>query len=374
MKKAICAVFLLFALLLPFPQRAFAAEMDGLLQEELERLEIETVDRAAEGLEPEQEFGKLLRDILSGDFDFSFRSLGEGLAEAAFGEFRIQGRLLAQLLLVVVLSAALKQLSSSFQGKSVGEMGFYLCYMVLVVVILSSFHSISQSVVERMDGICKVFEAMLPIFLVLSASSGNFTQTAMMGPVMMGGSAALSLAVSRILVPAILLAVSLELADHISEKAILGRFAKLLRQCIAWGMKGAAMLFMLLVSLQKIGGGALNGLAARTARIAVNSVPVVGNVMGGAVETAAAVAGTLRSGTLAAAAVFLLLLCIPLVVKMIVILLVFQVTSAAAEFICEERLVECIAAAGEYTALLLGIVVLGEGMFLFSALLLLGGL
>ena len=131
---------------------------------------------------------------------------------------------------------------------------------------------------------------------------------------------------------------------------------------------------MLLISLQKIGGGAMNGLAARTARIAVNSVPVVGNVMGGAVETAAAVAGTLRSGTLVAAAVFLLLLCIPLVVKMLVILLVFQVTAAAAEFICEERLVECIAAAGEYTALLLGVIVLGEGMFLFSALLLLGGL
>lgn len=214
----------------------------------------------------------------------------------------------------------------------------------------------------------------MPIFLVLSATSGNFTQTAMMGPVLMGGSAALSFAVSYILVPAILLAVSLELADHISEKAILGRFAKLLRQCIAWGMKATAMLFMLLISLQKIGGGAMNGLAARTARIAVNSVPVVGNVMGGAVETAAAVAGTLRSGTLVAAAVFLLLLCIPLVVKMLVILLVFQVTAAAAEFICEERLVECIAAAGEYTALLLGVIVLGEGMFLFSALLLLGGL
>lgn len=371
MRKHICRAFLLFWFLLPFPQSAYAADF---LQEELERLDTETIDRAAAEMEPEQGFGTLLKDIISGDFDFSLHSIGDGLAEAAFGEFRVQGRLLAQLILVVILSAMLKQLSVSFRGKSVGEMGFYLCYMVLVVVILSSFHSIAQGVVERMNGICKVFEAMLPIFLVLSASSGNFTQTAMMGPVMMGGSSVLSLAVSRVLIPAILLAISLELVDHISEKAILGRFAKLLRQCIAWGMKGAAMLFMLLVSLQKIGGGALNGFAAKTARIAMNSVPVVGNVMGGAVETAAAVAGTLRSGTLTAAAVFLLLLCIPIVIKLIVILLVFQVTAAAAEFICEERLVECIAAAGDYTALLLGVIVLGEGMFLFSSLLLLGGL
>lgn len=195
-----------------------------------------------------------------------------------------------------------------------------------------------------------------------------------MGPTLMGGATALSVGISYVLIPAIQLSIALEMADHISEKPILGKFAELLRQCISWGMKGAAMLFMLLLSLQKIGGGALNGLAAKTAKIAVGAVPVVGGVMGGAVETAAAMTGTLKSGTLVAAVVLLLLLCLPLLIKLLVILLVFRLTAAAAEFICEERLVECIAAAGEYIGLLLGIVFLGEGMFFFSALLLLGGL
>ena len=190
----------------------------------------------------------------------------------------------------------------------------------------------------------------------------------------MGGATALSVGISYVLIPAIQLSIALEMTDHISEKPILGKFAELLRQCISWGMKGAAMLFMFLLSLQKIGGGALNGLAAKTAKIAVGAVPVVGGVMGGAVETAAAMAGTLKSGTLVAAVVLLLLLCLPLLIKLLVILLVFRLTAAAAEFICEERLVECIAAAGEYIGLLLGIVFLGEGMFFFSALLLLGGL
>lgn len=359
--------------LLPMP--AFASEIDTQTMEaEIEKLETEAVDEAAEDLDAEVGFSKLLEDVLIGGFDFTFAGMKEELAEAAFGEFRLQGKLLMQLLIVVILSAILKQLSDSFQGKSVGEMGFYICYMVLVVVILNSFHGISEGVVERMNGICGVFGAMVPIFLVLSAANGNLAQGALMGPAIIGGSATLTVAVSKIIIPAILLAISLEMADHISEKPILGKFAELLRQCISWGMKGAAMAFMLLISLQKIGGGALNGLAAKTAKIAVSSVPVVGNVMGGAVETAAAVAGTLRSGTLVAAAVFLLILCIPLVIKLLVIMLVFKLTAAAAEFICEERLVECISAAGEYTGLLLGVVFLGEGMFLFSALLLLGGL
>lgn len=376
MKKRGLLLLLLLSLL---PQPAYAAEESGSIESGsiesgLAELETEAVDAAAEDLGAEQGFSELLREVLSGEFDFGFSDLKEKALAQTLGELRVQGRLLAQLVLIVILSAVLKQCSDSFQGKAVGEMGFYVCYMVLIVVILTSFYSISHTVVERMRGLCGVFGTMVPIFLVLSASSGNVAQGALMGPTLLGGSTALSVAISYVLIPAILLAIALELTDHISERPILRRFAQLLRQCISWGMKGAAMAFMLLLSLQKIGGGALNGLAAKTAKIAVGAVPVVGNVMGGAVETAAAVAGTLKSGTLVAAAVLLLLLCLPLLIKLFVILLVFRLTAAAAEFICEERLVECIAAAGEYTGLLLGVVFLGEGMFLFSALLLLGGL
>ena len=360
MKKWGLLLILLLSLL---PRTTFAEETaDAIcIEGETEGLDTDAVDAATEEMDAEVSFSDLLAEILSGEFDFTFANIKEKALELTFGELRMQGRLLAQLVLIVILSAILKQCSDSFQGKNVGEMGFYVCYMVLIVAILTSFYSISQSVVERMRGLCGVFGAMVPIFLVLSASSGNLTQGALMGPTLMGGATALSVGISYVLIPAI-------------QLSILGKFAELLRQCISWGMKGAAMLFMLLLSLQKIGGGALNGLAAKTAKIAVGAVPVVGGVMGGAVETAAAMAGTLKSGTLVAAVVLLLLLCLPLLIKLLVILLVFRLTAAAAEFICEERLVECIAAAGEYIGLLLGIVFLGEGMFFFSALLLLGGL
>ena len=362
MKKWGLLLILLLSLL---PRTAFAAETaDAIcIEGETEGLDTDAVDAAAEEMDAAVSFSDLLAEILSGEFDFTFANIREKASELMFGELRMQGRLLAQLVLIVILSAILKQCSDSFQGKNVGEMGFYVCYMVLIVAILTSFYSISQSVVERMRGLCGVFGAMVPIFLVLSASSGNLAQGALMGPTLMGGATALSVGISYVLIPAIQLSIALEMADHISEKPILGKFAELLRQCISWGMKGAAMLFMLLLSLQKIGGGALNGLAAKTAKIAVGAVPVVGGVMGGAVETAAAMAGTLKSGTLVAAVVLLLLLCLPLLIKLLVILLVFRLTAAAAEFICEERLVECIAAAGEYIGLLLGIVFLLKGQF-----------
>ena len=272
MKKWGLLLILLLSLL---PRTTFAEETaDAIcIEGETEGLDTDAVDAATEEMDAGVSFSDLLAEILSGEFDFTFANIKEKALELTFGELRMQGRLLAQLVLIVILSAILKQCSDSFQGKNVGEMGFYVCYMVLIVAILTSFYSISQSVVERMRGLCGVFGAMVPIFLVLSASSGNLTQGALMGPTLMGGATALSVGISYVLIPAIQLSIALEMTDHISEKPILGKFAELLRQCISWGMKGAAMLFMLLLSLQKIGGGALNGLAAKTAKIAVGAVP-----------------------------------------------------------------------------------------------------
>lgn len=372
-------VIVLLFFLLPMPVWAVEEEqgsevpLEVTLEEAAAALDTRDVDAAVKELGAETDFSKLMEEVLSGEFDFSFSGWRQKLYQAAFGELQMQGKLLTQLLLVVILSAILRQLSASFRGKSVGEMGFYLCYVILVAVLLSAFYEIAACVVERMTGICRVFRGMVPLFLLLSGASGKLMEGAWMGPTLLGGSALLSEGIRRILVPGILLAIGLELADHISERPILGRFSALLRQGLRWGMKGTAMGFMLLLSLQKIGGAATNGLATRTAKIVVGAVPIVGDIMGGTVEAAAAVFSTLKSGVLVTAAVLLLLLCLPLLVKLLVIWLVFRLTAAASEFICEERLVDCISAAGEYTGLLLGIVFLGEGMFLFSALLLLGG-
>lgn len=368
-------------LLFLFPMPVWAVEEERLpevpievaVEEAAAAFDTRELDVAVKELGEDMDFSQLLEKVLSGEFDFSFSEWRQALLRTAFGELQMQGKLLTQLLLVVILSAILRQLSDSFQGKSVGELGFYLCYVILVAVLLSAFYEIADCVVERMTGICKVFRGMVPLFLLLSAASGKLMEGAWMGPTLLGGSALLAEGIRKFLVPGILLAIGLELADHISEKPILSRFAALLRQGLQWGMKGTAMGFMLLLSLQKIGGAAANGLTAKTAKILVGAVPVIGDLMGGAVETATAVLGTLKSGVLVAAAVLLLLLCLPLLVKLLVICLVFRLTAAASEFICEERLVDCISAAGEYTGFLLGIVFLGEGMFLFSALLMLGG-
>ena len=357
MKKIGMMVLLsLFLLAMPVPAWGASTELAPYLED----LNMEQIDTAAEDAVEDVTFSELVEDVLTGEFSFSMEDLWERLGEVAFGELRTQTGLIMQLIAVSILAAMLRQVSGSFCGREVGEMGFYVCYMVLIVVIITTFYDITAMVVDRVEQTADIFGAMLPVFLALAASSGNLTQTALMGPTMMGGCTLIVFLLKSVIVPVLLAAVALELVDRLSEQPLTARFAALLRQGVSWGLKGLAGGFMLLLSLQKIGGGAVNGLAVRTAKIAVNAVPVVGDVMGGAVDTAAA------------AVIFLILVCIPLVVKLVAMTLIFKLTAAAVESVCEARLVECIGIAGDYTALLLGVVFLVEVMFLFSSVLLLG--
>ena len=380
LKKIYCLVILLCCLIYPNTTYAQAdvpteTEMETKTENDMTQeyfAQLEEVDEATEDYLDGTSFTDLIQKILSGELSFSVEDGKEWLMEMAFGEIRTQGKLVMQLLTVSVLAAILRQLSASFANKEVGEMGFYVCYMILIAVVLTTFFEITEALIERVEQTADIFSVMLPVFLALSASSGNLTQTALMGPTLMGGCTLIAILMKTVIVPIVLVAVALEMTDRLSDQPLTSRFAKLLKQCLNWGLKGLAGGFMLLLSLQKLGGGAINSLTVRTAKIAVNAVPVVGDVMGGAVDTVATVTGTLRHGTLVAVVIFFLIFSFPLILKLVIMTLIFKFCAAAAESICEARLVDCIGVAGEYTSLLLGMLFLVEVMLLFGAILLLG--
>ena len=220
--------------LLLFPSVAAATEMDTSAY--LSDLHLEEIDEATEQYLEDTSFSELVQGILDGSITFSAEDWLDRGFEMAFGEIRTQTGLVIQLLAVSILAAILRQISGSFCGKEVGEMGFYVCYMILIVVLISTFFEITEAVVERVGQTADAFAVMLPVFLALAASSGNLTQTALMGPTMMGGCTLIAFLTKTIIVPVILVAVALEMTDKLSEQPLCERFAKLWKQGISWGM------------------------------------------------------------------------------------------------------------------------------------------
>ncbi len=349
-------------------------DTEEVLIQQIEKLPLADVEKEIEQIWEKRElpsFGECIKkSILEGSF-INFEELFGLLIQKLSGEIMTQIAVVKKIIFVVLLSAILKNINASFAMKSVGELGFYVCYMVLIVVITAAFYSQTDMVGNTIRDVETFFKAMLPVFVTLSMTSGGYGQATVTAPAVMAGAGILTHIVCNGILPAVVMTASLEMINHISEKPMLERFTKLFQGGISWGMKGIAFLFVALLSLQKLGGSVLSRGIGKTAKAVVTSVPVVGDVMGGAVDTVGALIGMIRGGTLITVVIFMALICAVPLIRLCIMILIYKLTAAVVEPICESRLVKCISSAGDFSVLLFGALFLVESMFLFSAVLLL---
>lgn len=352
------------------------AELDTVINRQLDVLNLDAVDREAAALMEQSGEGRveavslreLVASLLKGELDLSPSALLQKGLDLLLGEFKGQMGLMRNLLLIVLLAALLKTLNASFQGKSVGELGFYVCYVVLILLIMATFSTGAALVRDTTEAMSGIMEGMLPVFTALSLSSGNYTYAVAAGPIIIAVAQLLSKAIRFLVLPAITLVTVLELTNHLSEKKLLSEMTSFLKTLISWGLKGSAMAFMLLLSLLKIGTPALNQLIGKTAKTAVGAVPVVGEVMTGAVDMAATLAGMTQNGLVVGVVIVLLLVSLVPILRLVAMIFLYKVTAAVVEPVSESRLVKALSAAGDFSLLLLGALFAAEVMFLFAVL------
>ena len=172
MKKTIllCVIFLYFA----FPI-VVKAEQE-MMTEQIEKLPLYDVDRQIKEIWEKENLPSFQECIQQSVEKGSFidgKELLLLLLKKMVGEMTTQISMIKKMLFVILLSAILKNINSSFQGKSVGELGFYVCYMVLIVVITATFYRQADMVGETVKKIETFFKAMMPVFVTLSIASGS---------------------------------------------------------------------------------------------------------------------------------------------------------------------------------------------------------
>ena len=88
-----------------------------------------------EGYDPSQIIG----DVSAGKLDLNFKGLMNNALRYLFKELYQNLGILIKLAVLIVICALLRNLQSSFLSDSVSEIAFYVCYIVIVSILLVSF-------------------------------------------------------------------------------------------------------------------------------------------------------------------------------------------------------------------------------------------
>lgn len=342
------------------------ADLSSVLGSHLNQFELNSLD--ASGL---PSFIELVRKAAGGQLDLSLSGvMGAGL-QLFFDELRLNTGLIRQLLVIVIISALLKCLSDAFKHKSAGELGFYVTYIMAVLLAFSSFQLAVGILSDMTETIAGMMESAVPLIISLMAMSGNVAGAAVFHPVLIFAVQMVTRFISEIFIPILLASAVLQIVSQLAEGNPLGKMTLLVKKGADLTLKAIVFIFALLLTLQKISVPIANNLALKTAKAAAGAVPVVGGALSSAMDTVLYWSSAAKSGVLVALVIVLCVAVAVPLVKMVAIMSVCKLVAALAQPVCDERIANCVDQIGSYTAILTGAGALVAVMSIYAVVILL---
>nr|WP_245547006.1 stage III sporulation protein AE [Evansella cellulosilytica] len=376
MKKSVFAlIFLVTLFLLPFPVLAEESvqQEDELIERQLERLGIDEIRQfwddvrhEYEGFLPESQRGSFM-DFVTGDKQFSVGEWVNGFIRFLFHEIFANGVLLGTLVLLAVFSMILSQLQQAFEQHTISKVAYAITYMVLLIIALNSFRVTMEFAERTIEVMSNFMVSIVPILLVLMASSGSVTSVALFHPIVMFLVHTSGIFVQYVVLPLLFLSTLLYIISTMTDHYKVTKLAQFLRN-IAVGSLGIFLtVFLGVLSVQGATAAIADGIAIRTAKFVTgNFVPVVGRMFTDAADTVMGASVLLKNTVGVVGLVILLLICSFPALKVLSVAIIYTFTAAILQPLGGGPIIKCLSIIGKQMLFVFGALAAVSLMFFLS--------
>lgn len=354
MKKIekIIIIMLLF-IFFTAPGQTYAVEKVGeneLLDKQLKELDISPIEEIIKSMNqdiyeyiPELAINNLFTFIKSGNFNYSFSSLLNGIVRYFFKEVIANSQILGQLIILCVILALLQNIQSAFERDNVSKLAYGICYLILIGIIINSFTVALNLGKETINTMVDFLHSILPILLSLLVASGGYTSAAILHPFILMTVSGVSTLIRDILLPLVFLSAVLQIVNNITDTLKVTRMSGLLKE-ICIGLLGVFLsIFLGAVIIQGAGAAIADGISIRTVKFATkNFFPIVGGIFVDALDTVIGCSILIKSAIGLFGTIIIFIICVFPIIKIISLIFIFKITSALVEPLGENKVVNCL--------------------------------
>ena len=319
-------------------QQAQAGGIDTITQE-LDKYADDESMELLKGYDPEE----IIKEVSEGKLDFNLKGIVNNALRFLFKELYLNIGILVKLAVLIVICALLKNLQTTFLSESVGEIAFYVCYIVIVSILLVSFSTAVKIGTQIIDEMVGFMYATIPVLITLLVSGGNITTGGIFHPIMLLVVETSATIIKNVFIPLIFLSTILTIVNNISDKIQLTRFASFVKQTTSWALGTILTVFIAVVSLQGSLGAVIDGVTSKAAKFAIGTfIPIVGKTLADAADTVIGCTLLIKNAAGIAALLGIVVICIVPLIKIIALVALYKGASALLEPISEKRITNCI--------------------------------
>ncbi|EJL41061.1 stage III sporulation protein AE [Brevibacillus sp. CF112] len=312
-----------------------ANPINQIVEEQVDHLQLERVEQYWQQLQ--REYKGYLPDLKSQGFiqilmqqeELTISGVLQGMGKFIFHEILMNGKLLSSIIIITVFAMILETMQNAFERNAVSTVAYSIAYLVLMVLAINSFHLAITYAKDAISSMTDFMLAMIPLVIALLASVGNLATATMFHPLIIFMINISGMMITYVVFPLLFLSAMLSIVSLFSERYKVTQLATLLRN-IAMGVLGSFLtIFLAVISIQGATSAVADGVTLRTAKyITGNFIPIVGRMFSDAADTVLNASLLVKNAVGLAGVVILIILCAFPALKILVLALIYNVSSA----------------------------------------------
>lgn len=300
------------------------------------------------------EYSELLNSAIIGQIDNE--NLGRSILNIVGKQTIGTLKTISTILVVIVIHSILKSISEGLENKGIAQITYYVQYILIVTLIMTNFSEIISMVKESVNNLVAFSNTLIPILMTLIMTTGNIVSSNLLQPILLFIITFLGNFISNVIIPIVLVSTALSIVSKISSYVQLERLSKFFKSSVVWVLGVTLTLFVSLVSIEGSLSSSVDGITAKTTKAAVSSfIPVVGKILGDAVDTVIGCTTILKNAVGVVGVIVILGIAITPIIKLVLMMVTYYIGAAICEPIADEKIVKLLEQMGDTFKILLAI-------------------
>lgn len=300
------------------------------------------------------DMGELFSSAITGNIDNE--TIFKALANMVGTEVLDCITALGSIVVIIVIHSILKSISEGLENKSISQITYYVQYILIVTLIMTNFADILSMIRTSIDSLVGFMNSLVPLLITLMLTTGNIASAGIIEPIILFIITFIGNFITTVLIPFVLISNVLGIISKVSPRVQVDKLAKFFNSSVVWILGIALTIFVGVLSVEGSLSSTVDGITAKTAKAAVtNFIPVVGKILGDAVDTVIGCSNVLKNAVGIIGVIVILCICVGPVIKLAVLMALYYLAGAVCQPIADDKIVKLLDQMGDTFKMLLAI-------------------
>ena len=312
-------------------------------------------------------FSNTAAEMATGEFSLNPVDVFNNIIASLSQELKSFSITASSILVMTLLSSTVNTLNSALGTGMSANASFFTFFTIISGLALTCFFKTLTYATEVMGYMTDFMSKLSPVLIVTLFACCKPASAAAFEPVLSAAVVIVSEVITKCLVPLITFSAVLSVAGNVGDRNGISGFVKIVKSATKWIMALVITVFTGINAIYGFATPALDAVGTRTLKFAVGSlVPIVGGFLSDTLDTVTASGAVVKNAVGASGIVMLCIICIPPIIKLGIMQMMFKLISAITEPIADRRISGMLWEIGEAFVALFGVVVLTAVMFIIN--------